>query len=257
MKRAFFPAAAALLALVVATNVQAEPTSPGEAGTGLRAARESRMQGMSARMTILQSQLQQLNQRMIPMPVAQGFKDLGAGLGLTIDRLRDADRHVQALRDDPTFASRPMCDRTVDRIQDRLYVMTREIDEAHATLQRLVAMPVRPGSPLDAAEQMIRAQHQQEVDQVLQNTVERLKSLEAWSKGDGVAAPAKDLVRDALQLRDRMRQLGQTCDKLAEDSQIELDRDRVREIDRVRDRVQVMLREIQEMADALEEGVPA
>jgi hypothetical protein len=257
MKRAFFAAAISIVALTAASLTPAETASPSGAGAATQAARDARMQEMSAQMIRLQSQLQQLNLRLVPMQVPQGFKDLGTGLGIACDRIRDADRHVQALRDDPAFAARPDRNLVVERLQDRLLVMNRELDEAHATLQRLVAMPVRPGSPLDAAEQMIRAQHQQEVEQVQKRVDERLKALDAWSKGDGVLLPAKDLVKDATAMRDRMRQLAQSCDKLCNDEQIELDRDRVREIDRVRDRVQVMLREIEEMADALERGVTA
>ena len=257
MRRAFFAAALSILALTAASIAPAEPAAPSGAGAAVQAARDARMQEMSAQLIRTQSQLQQLNLRMAPMQVPQGFKDLGTGLGIACDRLRDADRHVQALRDDPVFAVRPDRNVVVERLQDRLLVMNRELEEAHATLQRLVAMPVRPGSPLDAAEQMIRAQHQQEVEQVQKRVDERLKALDAWSKGDGVVLPAKDLVKDAIAMRDRMRLLAQSCDKLSNDEQIELDRDRVREIDRVRDRVQVTLREIEEMADALQRGVTA
>ena len=257
MRRAFFAAALSILALTAASIAPGEPAAPSGAGAAAQAARDARMQEMSAQMIRTQSQLQQLNLRMAPMQVPQGFKDLGTGLGIACDRLRDADRHVQALRDDPVFAVRPDRNVVVERLQDRLLVMNRELEEAHATLQRLVAMPVRPGSPLDAAEQMIRAQHQQEVEQVQKRVDERLKALDAWSKGDGVVLPAKDLVKDAIAMRDRMRLLAQSCDKLSNDEQIELDRDRVREIDRVRDRVQVTLREIEEMADALQRGVTA
>ena len=257
MKRAFFAAVMLLVALTVASIALAETASPAGAGVAIQATRDARMQEMTARMARLQSQLQQLNLRLVPMQVPQGYKELGTGLGIACDKLREADRHLQQLRDDPAFATRPDRNLVAERLQDRLYVMNRELEESHATLQRLVAMPVRPGSPLDAAEQMIRAQHQQEVEQVQKRVDERLKALDAWSKGDGVVVPAKDLVRDAMLIRDRMRQLTQSCDKLAEDSQIELDRDRVREIDRVRDRVQVMLREVEELADALERGVTA
>ena len=256
MTRAFF-AAALVLALTAASVAPAVAASPAGAGAATQATRDARMQELSAQMMRLQSQLQQLNLRLAPMQVPPGYKELGTGLGIACDKLRDADRHIQALRDDPAFGARPDRNVVIERLQDRLLVMDRELEEAHATLQRLVAMPVRPGSPLDAAEQMIRAQHQQEIEQVQKRVDERLKALDAWSKGDGVVLPAKDLVKDATVLRDRMRQLSQSCEKLATDEQIELDRDRVREIHRVRDRVQVMLREIEEMADALERGVTA
>lgn len=255
MRRAFFAAGMLLVTLSVASIALADAASPAGAGVAIQATREARMQEMSARMARLQSQLQQLNVRLVPMQVPQGYKELGTGLGIACDKLREADRHVQLLRDDPAFASRPDRNLVVERLQDRLYVMNRELEESHETLQRLVVMPVRPGSPLDAAEQMLRAQRQQEVEQVQKRVDERLKGLVAWSNSDGVAAPAKDLVKDAMVIRDRMRQLTQSCDKLTDDAQIELDRDRVREIDRVRGRVQVMLREVEEMADALEHGV--
>jgi len=249
-------ASAAIVLLLAASICSAQ--SGGTVGAGnaaMQASREARVQEMAARMMRLQSQVQQLNQRMVQMPTPQGFKDLGIGLGLSCERLREMERHTAELREQAGAGTVPERIRALDRLEDRLQVMNREMDEAHAGLQRLVAMPQRPGPPVDAAEQMIRAQHQQEMEQVQTRVQERLRAMEEWSKGDQVPAPAKEYAKDMLMLRDRLRLMNQTCDKLVEDPQMELDRDRTREIERLRDRFRVVLRELEEASDALETAV--
>lgn len=251
-------AAAAVVAIAAVGSVSpAQPGGPGGQGAATQSMRQAQMQDMSARMIRLQSQLQQLNQRMLTMQVHQSLKDLGAGSGQLCTGLQQMERHMQQLREDPAFAQKQDRVRSMERLEDRARVMNREMEEVHEGLQRLVAMPARPGPPPDAAEQMIRAQHQQEVEQAQKRTDERLKSLESWSKGDGILIPARDLTKDLLQVRDRVRLLTRDCDRLSEDPQIELDRDRMREIDRVRDRLRVILREVEESADTLESGIAA
>lgn len=256
MRRVF--AAAVLIAFAVAGSVSsAQPGDPGGQGAAMQSMRQAQMQDMSARMMRLQSQLQQLNQRMLTMQVHPGFKDLGAGMGQMSAGLQTMEKHMQQLREDPAFAQKQDRARSMERLEDRARVMTREMEEAHEGLQRLVAMPARPGPPPDAAEQMIRAQHQQEIEQDQKRADERLKALESWSKGDGILIPARDLTKDLLQIRDRARLLSRDCEKLSEDPQMELDRDRVREIDRVRDRLRVILREVEESAYTLQSDIAA
>ncbi|MEK7347659.1 MAG: hypothetical protein AABZ94_02185 [Candidatus Eisenbacteria bacterium] len=249
--------ASATLALLLIASMASAQTG-GTAGAGsaaMQASRQARVQEMAARMMRMQSQVQQLNQRLAPMQTLQGFKDLGIGLGISCERLREMERHGAELREQAGAGAATERVRALDRLQDRLQVMNREMDEAHGGLQRLVAMPQRPGSPVDAAEQMIRAQHQQEMEQVLTRVQERLRALEEWSKGDQVPVPAKEFGKDLVMLRDRLRLMNQTCDKLVEDPQMELDRDRTREIERLRDRLRVVLRELEESSDALETAV--
>ena len=210
------------------------------------------MQEMSAQMTRLQSQIQQLNQRLLPMKVHAGFKDLGANMALVCDHLREMEQHRLRLAEDPAFRDEGERLRAMERIENRLQVMNREMAEAHDALQALVVMPERPGSPPDAAEQMIRAQRQREVEQAMKRSGDRLQALDTWAKGDKVSAAAKDMTKDLLQLQNRLRQWNQTCDKISEDPAMEPDRDRLREVDRIRDRVQVMFREVEETSDALE-----
>lgn len=252
MKRFVSAAAALLLAASVSHAQSGGGALPDPA---MQAARDARMQEMAARMMRLQSQVQQLNQRIAPMATLQGYKDLALGLGIACERLRDMERHASELREQAGPAAAPAHTRALDRLQDRLQVMNREMDETHDGLQRLIAMAERPGAPVDAAEQMRRAQHQQEMEQVQARVQARTRALEAWSKGGQVPAAAKDLVKDLVGLRDRIRMMNQTCDKLVEDPQVELDRDRTREIERLRDRFRVVLRELEESSDALESGV--
>lgn len=247
---------AAIVVLLAASMSSAQPGGPGGAGNAaMQAARQARMQEMAARMIRMQSQVQQLNQRLGQMQTHQGFKDFGVGLGLACERLREMERHTTQLREQAGAAAAAERIRAMDRLQDRLQVMNREMDEAHNGLQAVVAMPQRPGSPVDAAEQMRRAQHQQEMEQVQTRVRERLRALEEWSKGDQVPAPAKEFSKDLMALRDRIHLMNQSCDKLVEDPQMELDRDRTREIERLRDRLQVVLRELEESSDALESAV--
>lgn len=251
------PFASAAIVLLMAASMTSAQTG-GSAGAGnaaMQAARQSRMQEMAARMMRLQSQVQQLNQRLAPMQTLQGFKDIGIGLGISCERLREMERHAAQLREQAGAGAAVERTRAIDRLQDRLQVMNRELDEAHGGLQRLIAMPQRPGSPVDAAEQMIRAQHQQEMEQVQARVQERLRAVDEWAKGDQIPTPAKEFAKDLTMLRDRLRLMNQSCDKLVEDSQMELDRDRTREIERLRDRFRVMLRELEESGDALETAV--
>lgn len=249
-------ASAAIVLLLAASMSSAQPGGPAGAGNAaMQTARQARMQEMAARMMRMQSQVQQLNQRLATMQTHQGFKDLGVGLGLACDRLREMERHTAQLREQAGQSAAQERIRAMDRLQDRLQVMNREMDEAHDGLQRLVAMEQRPGSPVDAAEQMRRAQHQQEMEQVQTRVQERLRAMEAWSKGDQIPAPAKEFSKDLLTLRDRLNLMNKTCDKLVEDPQMELDRDRTREIERLRDRLRVVLRELEESSDALETAV--
>lgn len=249
-------ASAAIVLLMAASMTSVQPGwSAGAGNAAMQAARQARMQEMAARMMRLQSQVQQLNQRLAPMQTLQGFKDIGIGLGISCERLRDMERHAAQLREQAGDGTAVERTRAIDRLQDRLQVMNRELDEAHDGLQRLIAMPQRPGSPVDAAEQMIRAQHQQEMEQVQARVQERLRAIDEWAKGDQVPAPAKEFAKDQTTLRDRLRLMNQSCDKLVEDSQMELDRDRTREIERLRDRFRVMLRELEESSDALETAV--
>lgn len=247
------PFISAAVALLLAASVgHAQGASPDPA---MQVAREGRMQEMAARMMRLQAQVQVLNQRLAGMKTDQGFKDLGFGLGIACDRLRDMEQHASELRDQAAPGAAADRVRALDRLQDRLQVMNREMDETHDGLQRLIVMEQRPGAPVDAAEQMRRAQHQQEMEQVQARVQERLRALEVWSKGGEVPVPAKEFAKDLLMLRDRLRLMNQTCDKLVEDPQMELDRDRTREIERLRDRFRVVLRELEESSDALETGV--
>jgi hypothetical protein len=48
--------------------------------------------------------------------------------------------------------------------------------------------------------------------------------------------------------------MNQTCNNIAQDPVMEPDRDRVREVGRVRDRFRVMLREVEEMGESLKEA---
>ncbi|HET9952235.1 MAG TPA: hypothetical protein VFS09_10620 [Candidatus Eisenbacteria bacterium] len=251
-------AAGLVIAVAAAGSVSsAQPGGPGGQGAAMQSMRQAQMQDMSARMMRLQTQLQQLNQRMMTMQVHQSFKDLGAGMGQMCTGLQQMERHMQQLREDPAFAQKQERVGSMQRLEDRARVMSREMEEAHEGLDRLVAMPARPGPPPDADEQLVRAQHQQEIEQDQKRADERLKALESWSKGDGILIPARDLTKDLLQLRDRVRLLSRDCDRLSEDPQIELDRDRLREIDRVRDRLRVILREIEESANTLQSGIAA
>ncbi|HEU4724591.1 MAG TPA: hypothetical protein VFU59_04740 [Candidatus Eisenbacteria bacterium] len=252
MKRFVSAAAALLLAAAVSHAETGTAAAPDPA---MQAARDARMQEMAARMMRMQAQVQQLNQRIAAMPVPQGYKDLAIGLGIACERLREMERHSSELRDQAGAAAAGIQARAIDRLQDRLQVMNREMDETHEGLQRLIVMEARPGAPVDAAEQMRRAQHQQEMEQVMTRVQERIKALDAWSKGGQVPAAAKEFVKDLTLLRDRLRMMNQTCDKLVEDPQVELDRDRTREIERLRDRFRVVFRELEESSDALESGV--
>ena len=182
MKRVF--AAAVLIAFAVAGSVSsAQPGGPGGQGAAMQSMRQAQMQDMSARMMRLQSQLQQLNQRMVSMQVHQGFKDLGAGMGQVCTGLQTMEKHMQQLREDPAFVQKQDRVRSMERLEDRARVMNREMEEAHEGLQRLVGMPARPGAPPDAAEQMIRAQHQQEIEQDQTRTDERLQGARVVVEG--------------------------------------------------------------------------
>ncbi|MEK7317258.1 MAG: hypothetical protein AAB011_13845, partial [Candidatus Eisenbacteria bacterium] len=154
-----------------------------------------------------------------------------------------------------TFNGEEIVVQPTDTVEAVYAAWNRELDEAHGVLQRLIAMQQRPGSPVDAAEQMLRAQHQQEMEQVQERVQERLRATVEWSKGDQIPVPAKEFAKDLALLRDRLRLMNQSCDKLVEDSQMELDRDRTREIERLRDRFRVMFRELEESSDALETAV--
>ncbi|HEU4333104.1 MAG TPA: hypothetical protein VFT32_01295 [Candidatus Eisenbacteria bacterium] len=250
MKRLWIAAAIALMA---ASSATAQPASPGTAAQ--QVIRQARMQEMNAQMARVQNQLMQLNQRLLPMPVHQGFKDLGGNMAQVWERLRVMETHREQLQAEPVIAGDCERLRAMERVQDRLRVMNREMTEAFDALSVVVAMPARPGSPPDAAEQMVRAQRQQETEQVINRTNERLKALDAWSKEDRVLAPAKELTKDVLLLRDRLTQMKKACDRIAEDPAMEPDRDRLREVNHVRHRLEAMFRETEEFCEALESAV--
>lgn len=250
MKRLWIAAA---LALMAASPSWAQPAAPGTHAQ--QVIREARMQEMNAQRMRLQLQITQMNQRLLPMPVHQGFKDLGSQLSLVCERLQNMETHRAALQAEPVIAGDCERLRAMERVQDRLRVMNREMAEAFDALNVVVGMPARPGSPPDAAEQMVRAQRQQETQQVIDRTNERLKALDLWSKEDRVMAPAKELTKDLLLLRDRLIQMKKACDKLAEDPAMEPDRDRLREVNHVRHRLEAMFRETEEFCEALESAV--
>lgn len=244
---------AVLIAVLAAPHATAQPGKAGGAGhAAMQAAREARMQEMNARVMRLQQQVTQLNHRLLPMKMHEGFKNLGTGMAQACDRLQEMEQHRLRLAEDPALAGDGGRTRAMRRLEDRLQVMNREMEEAHDALQGLVAMPERPGAPPDAAEQMIRAQRQQEMEQVMTRTNERLRAAEAWSKGDKVSPAARELTKSLALMRDTLRKMNETCNAIAEDPVMEPDRDRLRQVDRIRDRLQVMTREIEEAADALE-----
>ncbi|HSQ60600.1 MAG TPA: hypothetical protein VLT84_09240 [Acidobacteriota bacterium] len=244
---------AAMIALMAASTAAAQSAAPGTAAQ--QVIREARMQEMNAQMLRVQTQLVQLNQRLLPMPVHSSFKELGTHLAAACERLRAMETHRAALQAEPVIAGDCERLRAMERVQDRIRVLNREMAEAFDALNTVVVMPARPGSPPDAAEQMVRAQRQQETEQVIGRTNERLKALDVWSKDDRVMAPAKELTKDLLLLRDQLSQMKKSCDKIAEDPAMEPDRDRLREVNHVRHRLEAMFRETEEFCEALESAV--
>ncbi|MGE5175465.1 MAG: hypothetical protein ACM3JJ_03745 [Hyphomicrobiales bacterium] len=199
----------------------------------------------------LTNQVRKMNEAMQRDKVPQSYQRMGAQMQEACARLGDVQRLMAVHESKLEGDVKPGRLEAIDRVEERFRVMAREMEEAQHTLRYLATMKERKCDPLPADEaEMVRARNQELAEHVVRVN-ERLRSLGEWSDATDAPVNARETVRTMAQLQERLRTMAEACDNMRNDSTLNGDRERLREMDRLHDRLHVTLREMEESAEAL------
>lgn len=251
MKISLATFAAALLLL--APSVQSQP---GEAPkstppTPDRMVLQQRRQETIQQTKELMMRIQKMNEAMDNQKAPGVYRAMGAELQKACGTLGDLQRlmgiHESKLEGDV----KPGRLDAVDRVEERLRVSAREMEEAQQSLRYLSLMKERKCDPLPADEaDQVRARNQELAEHVVRVN-ERLRSLKEWGESKDPPATSREAIRSMLQLQESLRAMAESSDNMRNDPALNGDRERLREMDRLHDRLHVMLRELEEASEAL------
>lgn len=118
---------------------------PRQQATQQQAQQLQRMQEMHQQMEQLAARLHETNRWMSQNRSQQQFRDLGREMELTGDRIREMLKRMDRIHQDPDLQRDRDRDRDrlqeFDRLQERLRDMTRDLDQAHDALRKMIGKP--------------------------------------------------------------------------------------------------------------------
>lgn len=199
----------------------------------------------------LMLRIRKLNEAMEQQKASEALRAVGRGMQETCARLGQLQRRMAVHESKLEGDANRVRQGAVDRVQERLRVMARELEEAQQTVRYLSTMKQRQCDPLPADEaEQVRTRNQELAEHVVRIN-ERVRTLQEWAAGKDAPSNAREAVRDVGQLHEQLRLMAESCDNMRNDTGLQGDRERLREMDRLHDRLHVMLRELEETTESL------
>lgn len=247
------------LATIAAALVLLAPSAMGQPGgaprrtppTPDRMVLQQRRQETIQETNELMNRMRKTNEAMQAKKAPEPYRRIGSQMQEACATLGDLQRLMNVHESKLDGDAKPGRLQAVDRVQERLRVTAREMEEAQQTLRYLSMMEERKCDPLPADEaEQVRARNQELAEHVVRVN-ERLRSLSEWGEATDAPVGAREAVRNMTKLQERLRTMAESCDNVRNDPTVNGDRERLREMDRLHDRLHVMLREQEEAAESL------
>lgn len=255
MKRAFVATMTALLLAAGGAQAQQQkPTSVPPPPQPDRALIEQRRQETVQRMDHLMVLIRKLNETMDREKSHPALREIGRNMEQVCEGIGLMQRRLGVAETTPIVADVPARVRAMDRVQERLRVMSRELEETQQVLRNVVRMEDRRGEASSVEERSQLGDRQRDLAEHVVRVALRLRALEEWSATPGAPHGAHDAVADMTQLHERLRVMVESFGQACRDKDLPRDRDRLHELDRLHDRLHVMLREVEEMTEVLPRG---
>jgi hypothetical protein len=195
--------------------------------------------------------IQKTNEAMDRQKSPEAYRSLGAQMQSACASLGDLQRLMGVHESKLEADAKPGRLEAIDRVEERVRVMAREMEEAQQTLRYLSTMKERKCDPLPADEaEQVRVRNQELAEHVVRVN-ERLRALKDWSEAKDAPVNSREAVRIMAQIQDHLRTMAESCDNMRNDPALNGDRERLREMDRLHDRLHVMLRELEEATESL------
>jgi uncharacterized protein with von Willebrand factor type A (vWA) domain len=240
MKRLVF-VAAALFGVAAPAWAGAAPE---EAPTQLQWQQE-RIAGMDR----AASQVHGLSDWMRQTQARAELRDVGQILDQSCAQLGGMARRMTVLADSREFKSDRSAQREIDRFQDRMAAMAREMEEAGGALRLMSEREGKTGDPCSQAEQAEIGAEQRGLERRVEDLKRHVNDLNSWIVTKQTRAEFQETSRDMVQLRERLESLLQAMIGLRQEGRS--DAVWIRAMDRFLNRLDVMTRESMEAHESL------
>lgn len=220
-----------------------------DTSAGAVSARAERQEAMTAGTGRVLNGTREMNQWMQQHPVRPELSDVSRLIGQTCERLQAMARRLDGLVEEREYKNDEACCRELDRIQYRLEAMTREMEEAQNALRVMAEREGKTGDAPGAAEQVHVGEQQRDMERKMETLRAHVEQLNAWLVERQSRKELQETGRDMLQVRDRLQAMLRDVIQLRQGGTP--DREQLLEMDRLQDRLDVAMRELQEAHESL------
>jgi len=220
-----------------------------DASAGAASARADRQQAMTESAGRILTGAREMGPWMQQLHARAELNDLSQLIGQTCERLQTMAQRMDRLTEQREYKNDEACCRELDRFQWRMGAMTRELEEAQQALRFVAEREGKTGDAPVSAEQVHVGGQQRDMERRMEALKTHVEELNAWMVERQGRPEFQETGRDMAQVRDRVQTMLLDMIRLRQGGTP--DREQLREMDRLQDRLEVTMRELMEAHESL------
>lgn len=204
---------------------------------------------LDAVMDCLSADVREMEEGLAQRQVRPEYQRINRAQRQQVDCLRTLEQRMEALQNEREFRNNRARLAEMDRFQDRMRVLALGMEESQAALRRLSFADDAAGSAAPQEEQARVMEQHRMIRQRLQDLGTHCTGLNAWLVEKGARKELLETGQDLEHYREQLRLTHRELDLIHAEGPTS--RDRMRDLDRMQDRMRSQLREMEEAHESL------